>query len=61
MELVLDEPHDEDHVVTVRDIAFHMTGQEKSLVDQLGVVVEYFNYPHYQGFTVSLRLHSACC
>jgi hypothetical protein len=61
MELVLDEPHDDDHVVAAREIAIHMTTQEKSLVDQLGIAIEYFNYPHYKGFTVSLRMRDACC
>jgi hypothetical protein len=41
-------------------VTFHVPKREQTFVDHYGVDIDYFKYPHYQGFSVSLRVGGAC-
>ncbi len=60
MELVLEEPADDDASYTIGDVSIRVPEREQQFVQHYGILIEHFKFPHYQGFSVKLRAGGGC-
>ncbi len=41
-------------------MTLHFPDREKMFMDHYGLDVDYYEFPHYKGFSVALRIRGAC-
>jgi hypothetical protein len=60
MDLVLDEPAENDAKIKVGDLSFVVDPMGLLYVQQYGCRVDLWNLPHFEGFRVSLGAGGGC-